>query len=74
MFSAHCAACGTEILLTTRRIVRLDNTDRGILVVFRCWRGHLGTWLTGRAVHGGHAGGPADGRRESPDLASVAPS
>lgn len=71
MFSAHCPGCGTEVLLTTRRIVRLDNTDGGIVVVFRCWRGHLGSWLTGRAAQAGRVRGPVTGMHESRRPAAV---
>jgi hypothetical protein len=60
MFSAVCDRCGTEILLSSSRIRLLRNTDDGIVVVFRCWSGHLGSWTTGR-------GGPGVGLPAAPD-------
>lgn len=50
MFSAYCDHCGSEVLLGPRRIRMLRHTTAGIVVVFRCWDGHLGTWRTGRAA------------------------
>lgn len=49
MFSAYCEHCRTEQLLSARRIERLHHDAGGILVVYRCWNGHRGTWRTGRA-------------------------
>lgn len=48
MFSAYCQHCQAEMLLSTRRIEALGRGEDGIVVVFRCWKGHLGTWRTGR--------------------------
>jgi hypothetical protein len=61
MFDVHCPGCGTRVLLTTRRILALENTDTGILVTYRCWAGHEGLHVTGRAAATGRrATAPAD--------------
>lgn len=48
MFDGYCTACGTRVLLTTRRIISLHNTSEGIVVYFRCWANHVGWFVTGR--------------------------
>ncbi len=47
MFSVHCPGHGTEILLPTRCIERLRNTDVGIEVSWRCVCGSHGSFMTG---------------------------
>ena len=47
MFPIHCAAHGREVLLPYGRI-RLENTDQGIAVHYRCTCGHEGVDLLGR--------------------------
>lgn len=51
MFDVHCSGCGTRVLLTTRRIVALENTADGIFLTYRCWAGHEGLLVTGRDRH-----------------------
>jgi hypothetical protein len=48
MFPIHCDAHGREVLLPYGRI-RLENTDAGIAVHYRCTCGHEGVELLGRA-------------------------
>jgi len=49
MFHAWCPACGADVLLTTRRIRRVEQLDGGgIDVHFMCWCGTDGVWETGR--------------------------
>lgn len=74
MFSAYCDGCATEVLLSTRRIVSLRHTDGGIVVIFRCWDGHLGSWLTGRrdGTGRGAAAPVAAGRAPQPAAATPA--
>lgn len=62
MFSARCDHCGGDVLLSSRRILLMENTDRGVVVLFRCWAGHLGTWVTGRR---GPGPGPAVPARQA---------
>ena len=43
MFSVFCAAHGSEILLTTRRIEAFHRgADGGIEIAWRCWCGQRG--------------------------------
>ncbi len=50
MFDAYCPECDARVLLTTRRILALENTDTGIYITYRCWHGHEGLLVTGRAA------------------------
>jgi hypothetical protein len=49
MFSVHCPTHGSEVLLTERHIVGLDNSDDRVTVRWVCWCGHRGSHTTGRA-------------------------
>lgn len=48
MFSVHCPAHGTRVLIFTSGVERVRNSADGIEVDYRCTCGHRGTWLTGR--------------------------
>ena len=44
MFTVHCHAHGTRVLLDTSRIEAIHNTPKGPIVDWHCWcgaRGHL---------------------------------
>ncbi|CAN5664221.1 hypothetical protein BH20ACT2_BH20ACT2_11900 [soil metagenome] len=43
MFAAWCAAEGHEVLLSERRILRLEHDGAGTTLIFRCWCGAVGT-------------------------------
>ena len=47
MFDVYCDRCQQRVLLTTRRLLAIDNTANGIRLVWRCWRGHQGVLWTG---------------------------
>lgn len=75
MFEAYCRHCEARMLLSPRRVLSMHNTSDGIVVYFRCWRGHAGVFVTGRsagrpsAVPAADAKGtPAEGR---PEVASA---
>jgi len=42
MFEEYCPAHGSRVLLSTGRIEAIHNTADGVVVVWRCWCGHLG--------------------------------
>ena len=44
MFSVYCKHCGATLLLGPANIVAVQNTPDGIVVRFRCYRGHEGLW------------------------------
>ncbi len=46
MFTVHCDDLG-EVLLTAKDVLGVRNTDRGVLVAYRCWCGRNGVLLTG---------------------------
>ena len=48
MFDVHCEGCGTAVIVTTRRILTIDNTSAGIVVRWVCRAGHVGATTTGR--------------------------
>jgi hypothetical protein len=50
----HCPTHGSEILLSTRHIESLRNTDHGIEIHWRCVCGTRGVEISGR--HGGRTG------------------
>jgi hypothetical protein len=50
MFEVHCPCHQARVLLTNSAIRRIENTDHGVLVHWRCWCGHEGTLRTGRRV------------------------
>jgi hypothetical protein len=44
MFSVYCKHCGATLLLGPANIVAIQNKSDGIVVRFRCYRGHEGLW------------------------------
>jgi hypothetical protein len=44
MFSVYCKHCGATLLLGPANILAVENTPDGIVVRFRCYRGHEGLW------------------------------
>ena len=48
MFSVHCAGHGSRVILGTRAITKLENTDHGIELHWRCHCGTVGVDLVGR--------------------------
>ena len=44
MFSVYCKHCGATLLLGPANILAVQNTSAGIVVRFRCYRGHEGLW------------------------------
>jgi hypothetical protein len=48
MFDAICTTCCRRELIFAGQIIGLDNADDEIVVTFRCGRGHIGRWRTGR--------------------------
>ena len=53
MFAAHCPAENRTVLLSERRILRIEVTERTSTIRFRCWCGAVGQ--------------VTDERREAPD-------
>jgi hypothetical protein len=51
MFSAHCPEHGAEVLLGYGNLIGVENTDKGVLVHWRCYCGTRGHTLTGRRRH-----------------------
>ena len=49
MFDVYCPRHGSRVMLTTRRIQRLDNDCEGLSVRFRCWCGYEGVWRPRRS-------------------------
>ena len=50
MFDVFCTDCSRRQLVFPGQVLGIRNDDRGIHVVFRCSRGHVGVVLTGRAT------------------------
>lgn len=48
MFSVYCPRHGSDVLLTSRRIVGIDRTDDRLTVRWECWCGQRGSHATGR--------------------------
>lgn len=48
MFDAICATCYRRELIFPGQIIGVENAADGIVVTFRCGRGHVGCWRTGR--------------------------
>jgi hypothetical protein len=42
MFAAHCPAENRRVLLSERRILRIEVTERTSTIEFRCWCGAVG--------------------------------
>jgi hypothetical protein len=51
MFSAHCPEHGAEVLLGYGNLIGVENTDKGVVVHWRCFCGTRGHTLTGRRRH-----------------------
>ncbi|MEJ7794249.1 MAG: hypothetical protein WKF50_01755 [Nocardioides sp.] len=47
MFAHHCTACDRRQLIFPGQVSGLVNTDRGIVVSFRCWCGSEQSLVTG---------------------------
>jgi hypothetical protein len=47
MFTAWCDESKAEVLLTSRDVLGMRNTEGGVLVAYRCWCGAHGVLLTG---------------------------
>ena len=50
MFDVFCTECSRRQLISASQVQGVVNDENGIHVVFRCGRGHLGVWDTGRAA------------------------
>ena len=50
MFSIFCPALDQEVLLSTRQMTALTNTQNGIVVEFECACGADGVYLTGASA------------------------
>jgi hypothetical protein len=50
MFVVFCTDCSRRQLVFPGQVLGVRNDDRGIHVAYRCSRGHVGEWLTGRAA------------------------
>ena len=48
MFSVHCPTHGTDVLLSERRISRIESVDGGHRLHWRCWCGTEGTTAVAR--------------------------
>ncbi len=47
MFSTYCPSHGGVVLMSTRNIEELVNTESGIALRYRCSCGYHGTWHAG---------------------------
>ena len=50
MFDVFCTECARRQIVFAGQVVGIHNDANGIHVVFRCSRGHLGVWDTGRSA------------------------
>lgn len=50
MFDVFCTECSRRQLVFPGQVVGIHNDKSGIHVAFRCSRGHVGVWDTGRAA------------------------
>ena len=50
MFDVFCTECDRRQLVFPGQVLGIKNDTSGIHVVFRCSRGHVGIWDTGRAA------------------------
>lgn len=50
MFDVFCNDCSRRQLVFPSQVLGVVNDENGIHVVFRCGRGHVGVWDTGRAA------------------------
>ncbi len=83
MFSVYCKHCGATLLLGPANILAVENTPDGIVVRFRCYRGHEGLWrnadeharrpLVRTGGTGGAGAHESDGTHESDGDLAAAP-
>lgn len=50
MFDVFCTDCSRRQLVFAGQVLGIRNDESGIHVVFRCARGHVGVWDTGRLI------------------------
>lgn len=50
MFDVFCTDCSRRQLVFAGQVLGVMNDENGIHVIFRCGRGHVGVWDTGRAA------------------------
>jgi hypothetical protein len=50
MFEAICTTCRRRELIFPGQILGVENVADRIVVTFRCGRGHVGCWRTGRGA------------------------
>ena len=50
MFDVFCTECSRRQLVSPGQVAGIHNDESGIHVIFRCSRGHVGVWDTGRAA------------------------
>ena len=50
MFDVYCTDCSRRQLVFPGQVLAIRNDERGIHVVYRCSRGHVGVLVTGRQV------------------------
>lgn len=55
MFAAYCPTCSRRELVSPSQVLAVGNGDDGIAVAYRCSRGHLAQWTTGRRAQDPHA-------------------
>jgi len=48
MFSVRCEGHGAEVLLTDQHIEAVTHGEDGIVVNWKCYCGHRGSFVTGR--------------------------
>ena len=58
MFDVFCTECSRRQLISAGQVQGVVNDENGIHVVYRCSRGHLGVWDTGRATRTASAAAP----------------
>lgn len=50
MFDVYCTDCSRRYLLSASQVLGISNDADGIHVAYRCYQGHVGQLLTGRAA------------------------
>ena len=50
MFDVFCTDCSRRQLVFPGQVLGIHNDERGICVVYRCSRGHVGVLVTGRSA------------------------
>ncbi len=59
MFDIFCTDCSRRQLIFPGQVLGISNDENGIHVAFRCGRGHVGVWRTGRGERAGRAAAAA---------------